>query len=335
MVHLPPTLEPGQPGQSQDYASSTTHHSTSSSPSSFATLSFDTADKLRLIQFPFPLISALSSHLKTLWPAGIQQERIYAIHAYEFKLKGWPFALSALSSGKDIVAGIRLVRDVLAFLYARGWKVETGMGIERAVGSMDTFVLRQRRKGGKEKKRATGTGEKEEVVEGRRIMGAGVGMGMGSDGGDVVIPPEAEWLVISPEKGDRLRVIYDVLPSSVTNSTEIERRETEEEETTDMPGERHYDEYGDMIQALKGALTEVDYFQSGNFSEKSYEFKLKGWPWSEMGERAVKVRRLVLKIMETLEGFGWRSYTTLQRRGAEKSRGLDTWFFVREKGWDE
>lgn len=334
MVNLPPALEPGPFGQSQDGPSSTTHHSASLSPSSFATLSFDTADKLRLIQFPFPLISALSSHFRTLWPAGIQQERIYAIHAYEFKFKGWPFTLSGISGGKEVVAGIRLVRDVLAFLYARGWIVETSMGIERGVGSMDTIVLRQRRKGGK-RRRVTGTREKEEVIEGQRVMGAGVGMGVGADGGDVVMPPEAEWLVISPEKGDRLRVIYDVLPSSVTNSTEIERKEGTEEEVPDMAGERHYDEYGKMIEALKGALTEVDYFQSGTFGERSYEFKLKGWPWSEIGEKTVKVRRLVLKIIETLEGFGWRSYTTLQRRGAEKVRGLDTWFFVREKGWDD
>lgn len=310
MVQLPPS-GPSHPPPA---------YTTTPSPSSFATLSFDSADKLRLVQFPFPLATAISTQLKTWWPAGIQRERIYAVHSYEFKLKGWPFG--GISLGKDYVKGMRLVRDLLAFLYERGWVVEVGLAHEKAVDASDTLVFRQRRR--------TMRGEK--MLEGKKGLGVGDG-----DGDDIVIPPEVDWLVLSLEAGDRLRVIYDAPPGVVRPSTEEASGSNEKvaASSSEMPREHNYDELGVLIQALKEAFIEIDYFQSGKWTHDSFEFKLKGWAWSEMGEKAVKARRLVLGIIETMERFGWRSYTTLQKRGQEKVRGTDTWYFVREKGWDE
>jgi hypothetical protein len=302
MVQLPPS-GPSHPPPAY----------TTTSSSSFATLSFDSADKLRLVQFPFPLATAISTQLKTWWPAGIQRERIYAVHSYEFKLKGWPFGGIAL--GKDYVKGMRLVRDLLAFLYERGWVVEVGLAHEKAVDASDTLVFRQRRRGGK-------------------MLGGEKGLDGGED--DIVIPPEADWLVLSLEASDRLRVIYDPPSGVVRPSTEEVSGSNEKSaaSSSEMPREHDYDELGVLIQALKEAFIAIDYFQSGKWTHDSFEFKLKGWAWSEVGEKAVKVRRLVLGIIETMERFGWRSYTTLQKRGQEKVRGTDTWFFVREKGWD-
>lgn len=357
MVHLtsnrPPAYSMPTPSSSLTTPSSS-HPKPYPSLSKFATLSFDTADKFRLIQFPFQLASAISIQLRQWWPAGIQREQIYATHAYEFKLKGWPFG--GMTGGKDNISGMRLVRDLLAFLYQRGWVVETGIAHERSVGATDTLVFRQRRrrvgnatgKGGGEMNEKNGMREKA-PEPGLRMVGDGE---IVREGEDIVIPPEAEWLVLSLEMADRLRVIYDVRAGKVKSSSEIIAQEAggsgggmnekmaplalgREQSSSEIPREANYDELGLMIEALKEAFTEIEYFQSGKWTHDSYEFKLKGWAWSEMGEKAVKGRRLLLKIVETLDRFGWRSYATIQKRGMEKARGLDTWFFVREEGWDQ
>ncbi|OIW33377.1 hypothetical protein CONLIGDRAFT_570038, partial [Coniochaeta ligniaria NRRL 30616] len=141
--------------------------------------------------------------------------------------------------------------------------------------------------------------------------------------GDVVVPPPVEWLVIAPTGGDRLRVISDGPTLSAASSG-----------LAPSCRERNHDEMGLLVQALKQALTAIDYFQSGEWNHDSFEFKLKGYPWSATGQKTVKVQRLLLAVVETLDRFGWRSYATVrQRSGSDDDRKADTWYFVREEGW--
>ena len=280
------------------------------SQSSFASISFSWTDRLRFVQFPPAIIAPLTDRIRASWPPGIQAQQAHAqhahAHAHEYKLRGAPFGGSAGGEG-GAVGGCRLVRDVLAFLHARGWVLVAPVGHGRAASSKDSLVFRQRR-------RAAAA-----VVEGGERGGV-VGEGMVV----VVVPPPLEWLVVAPGGTDRLRVISD--------------GPTTPREAAAAPSstkERDHDELGVLVQALRRAFAAVDYFQSGEWSVDSYEFKLKGYPWSAAtGEKSVKAERLLLAVVETLDRFGWRSYATVtQRSGSDAAKKADTWYFVREEGW--
>ncbi|KAH8909742.1 hypothetical protein BR93DRAFT_415988 [Coniochaeta sp. PMI_546] len=282
--------------------------------SSFATISFNWTDKLRLIQFPSSITKSIADQIRASWPPGIQAEQVYAQHAYEYKLKGTPFGgLGA----KEAVGSRRLVRDVLAFLYRRGWVLVTPISHSRHARSKDSLVFRQRRA--------------VSVTKGTRDSGEEE-----SAGGDVEIPPPVEWLVIAPTGGDRLRVISDgpIWRDLVTDVGPDSRLIPASSAPAPSSREHNHDELGVLIQNLKQALTAIDYFQSGEWNHDSFEFKLKGYPWSAMGEKTVKVERLLLAVVETLDRFGWRSYATVrQRSDSDDVRKADTWYFVREEGW--
>jgi hypothetical protein len=283
------------------------------SQSSFATVAFHWTDKLRLIQFPPSITHSIADQIRASWPPGIQAEQVYAEHAYEYKLKGAPFgSLGA----KEAVGGRRLVRDVLAFLYRRGWVIVTPISHSRHARSKDSLVFRQRRA-------VSGT---EGKTESEKL----------SAGGDVVIPLPVEWLVIAPTGGDRLRVISDgPIWRDVVGGTDPDSTpEPTSSRAATSSWERNHDELGVLVQNLKQALAAIDYFQSGEWNHDSFEFKLKGYPWSAMGEKTVKVERLLLAVVEMLDRFGWRSYATVrQRSDSDDVRKADTWYFVREDGW--
>jgi hypothetical protein len=88
------------------------------------------------------MVSAIGTHLWTWWLAGVQRERICATYTYEFKLRvrGNPFSQVG---GIDSIAGVRLVRDLLAF--HRGWMVVTSLDQQHA-DALDTLVFRQKKK---------------------------------------------------------------------------------------------------------------------------------------------------------------------------------------------
>ncbi len=150
--------------------SPTTPHS--ALPSTYATLSLHKTDTLRLLNFPATLPAALEPVL-SIWKEGLEsQSRLD--QSYEFKFKGRPFGYYR---SVHHVGGIRLMRDVLAFLHAHGWILVTSMLCSRRYTAKDTLVFRKR--GGEE----AGTG---------------------------TLPPgEMEWLGFAPLGTDRLRVVYD------------------------------------------------------------------------------------------------------------------------------
>lgn len=282
--------------------------------SSFASISLGCTDKLRLHQFPPSIQDSVAEQIRASWPRGIQVEQAYGQHGYEFKLRGNPFGSVGAKEG---VGGRRLVRDLLACLYARGWTLVAPVSHSRQKGSKDSLVFRQRR------------------AEER-------------SGGDVVVPPKVEWLVIAPTGRDRLRVIPDgPIWSDVVSRSGFSVAEELAELAADYgkagsfssssappPGEGNHDEFGVLVQSLKQMLAGLDCFQSGEWSHDSFEFKLKGFPWSARDEKAAKVELLLLAVVETLDRFGWRSYATVrQRSDTDEARKQDTWYFVREEGW--
>ena len=56
-----------------------------------ACLTLNWTDRIRLIQFPAPIIDIIRQTIQTSWHRGIQNEKPYA-GAYEFKLSGYPWS---------------------------------------------------------------------------------------------------------------------------------------------------------------------------------------------------------------------------------------------------
>jgi hypothetical protein len=78
-------------------------------------------------------------------------------------------------------------------------------------------------------------------------------------------------------------------------------------------------------------LEELDYYDKGGWSHDSFEFEMKGRPWRSRGEASVKMRIMLMRLLETMEGYGWRLYSNfVQRTGSDEDRILDTWYFVRQ-----
>ncbi|KAK0732851.1 hypothetical protein B0T21DRAFT_291396 [Apiosordaria backusii] len=123
-----------------------------------------------------------------------------------------------------------------------------------------------------------------------------------------------EWLGLATAFYDKIRIVYDAKP--------VRRSGVEAD----------HDHLGVIIMNLKKMLESLDYFEKGDWSHDSFEFKLKGRPWRSRGEATIKMRLMVLKLLETMESMGWRVYTTiLQRTGTDEDRMTDTWYFVRTR----
>ncbi|KAL2137169.1 hypothetical protein VTI74DRAFT_7716 [Chaetomium olivicolor] len=135
--------------------------------STYATLSIHQSSTLRLLNLPSDIIAALEAVIRTAWPHGIESHGTMG-KAYNYKVKGAPFGLYRSHYHVD---GIRLLRDVLAFLYAHGWEVMTSVLCSRRYTGKDTLVLRK--------------------ADGALPRG------------------DVEWLGLAPMSSDKLRVVYD------------------------------------------------------------------------------------------------------------------------------
>ncbi|KAH6636281.1 hypothetical protein F5144DRAFT_173647 [Chaetomium tenue] len=132
-------------------------------------------------------------------------------------------------------------------------------------------------------------------------------------GGVAGTVPAVEWLVLAPMRTDKLRLVYDA----------------------DGEDSQHdHDHLGLLVAGVKKTLQEMGCFAKGDWSHDSFEFELKGKPWRSRGEAAGNaVRIMMMRLLELIEGHGWRLYGTfVQRTGQDEDRILDTWYFVREKG---
>ncbi|KAI1854602.1 hypothetical protein JX265_007528 [Neoarthrinium moseri] len=109
-----------------------------SASSKFATLSLSKSDRIRFLAFPEPICRQAEPVLRRAWPPGIKAEGLYA-GSYEYQLKGRPWGMM----GKSEAIGSRvLLRDILAFLYGRGWVLATAINLSEKIGSKDTLLFR-------------------------------------------------------------------------------------------------------------------------------------------------------------------------------------------------
>lgn len=119
-------------------------------------------------------------------------------------------------------------------------------------------------------------------------------------------PPESEWIAISFNQTNKLRLIG-------ANTQ--------------------------LITAFRSMLKGTRVLQGESWKDKSrntWEFKIQGTSWVATGEQRTVARMLLLKMVETLERYGWNLYASVNQNEAYMghSRKTDSWFCVRKKGWD-
>lgn len=273
-----PTYPPTYPAFIMtDAASSTPSSSPFADPhSTYAALSFHKSNVLRLISFPEDVAAGLQPVILASWPDGLESAGPFG-DAYEYKVKGSPFGYFR---DQHHVGGVRLVRDVLAFLHGCSWELVAPMLCSRRYTAKDTLIFRQ----------------------------------AAPDGLAPPPPPPLDWLVLVPTGSSKLRVVYDA------NAMRL------------WGGDADYDHLGVLIPALRSSLERLDYFEKGIWNQDSFAFELKGKPWRSRGEESIKVRLMVMRLLETMETHGWRLHATMaQRTGSDEERIPDTWYFVRER----
>jgi hypothetical protein len=148
---------------------------------SYAILSFHKTDTVKLLQFQEETYVNMQSAILASWPPGIQSSGPFTStpHSYQFKLKGKPFGWM---NDQDSVGGVRLIRDLLAFLYHHNWEIVTSLSCARRLSAKDLLVFRPR----------------------PPIAGLSL---------------PRDWLAVSPSRTDRLYIIGDSQPNFETATT--------------------------------------------------------------------------------------------------------------------
>lgn len=259
----------------------------------YATLSFHKKDTISLLNFPDSLHSPFRDLILSSWPPGLESSGPFA-QSYQFKLRGSPFGVYR---AQHYVGGIRLVRDLLAFLYSRSWVLVAPLLCSRRYTAKDVLIFRQ----------------------------------------DSSTLPQVEWLALAPTANDKLRIVYDAPGlhhcGSIPDLT-LPPTSPEAQTITPPQSANPQSPLTALLTTLKIALSTppLDYFSSGSWSHDSFEIELKGKPWRSRGEDSVKKRIMLARLLEAMEGgLGWRLYAAVvQRTGTDEWRVLDTWYFVRE-----
>lgn len=89
-----------------------------------------------------------------------------------------------------------------------------------------------------------------------------------------------------------------------------------------------------IIVAFQDLLKGLGLHQSEEGMTDAYEFKLVGYPWMPAREETMKMRLLILTMLETLERQGWSLYASVdQSNGNEERSETDSWHLVKEAGW--
>ena len=168
--------------------------------------------------------------------------------------------------GSDAIPARIVMRSILAYLFSAGWVLQTSTDVGKKEHDKSTLIFR-----------------KQETP-----------------------PPESEWIAISFNQTNRLRLIG-------ANSQ--------------------------LIGAFRSMLKGTRVLQGESWKDKSrntWEFKIQGASWVATGEQRMVSRMLLLKMVETLERHGWTLYASVNQNEAYMghSRKTDSWFCVRKKGWD-
>jgi hypothetical protein len=170
--------------------------------------------------------------------------------------------------GSDAIPARILMRGILAYLFSAGWILTASTDVSKSIFDKDTMIFRKQ----------------------------------------VVPPPESEWIAVSFNQGDRLRLIG-------------------------APTE--------LIVSFQTLLKGMGLWKEGVWKDKSlnaFEFKINGWPWRPRGEETMTTRLLLLRMLETLEISGWSLYANVDQNNGHhnknsSSTGTDSWYCVRAMDW--
>ncbi|EDU46564.1 hypothetical protein PtrEW4_003677 [Pyrenophora tritici-repentis] len=120
-------------------------------------------------------------------------------------------------------------------------------------------------------------------------------------------PPEHEWCCVAFSRQDRLRFV-------------------------DAPASLYAE-----LEARLGGSGEEWVKGQGEYAEGIWEFKLVGHPWQATGTTTMRVRELLIVLVEMLEAEGWGVYASIDQKSgaAQGTSGTDTWHCCRVKGWEK
>ena len=111
--------------------------SNSQSPSRFFAISLNRNDRIRLINAPMDLVSAVRTAIIESWPLGIQEEFTVNV-GYEFKIKGNPW----WCNGVETVFSRRLVSSIFRLLRQYYWSLYATCELTTHLNSKSVFFSR-------------------------------------------------------------------------------------------------------------------------------------------------------------------------------------------------
>jgi hypothetical protein len=168
--------------------------------------------------------------------------------------------------GSDAITSRVLMREIIAHLFSEGWILHASTDISKSASDTDTLLFRKQQ----------------------------------------TPPPESQWISISYNMSDRLRLI---------GASE------------------------DLIQDVRELLQSMRLLQTENWKDQrlnAREYKLHGYPWIPSGEATMTTRMILLNLLEVLEKKGWSLYASIDQSTAGKnSSETDSWYCVRDKAWVE
>lgn len=132
MGGFPDEKAPFDPSMNQAGSSFAPFHS------HFASLSFDSNDHIRLLNFPESDVQAFHSVVSQSWPKGVKSIGSYG-PSVDLKLHGYPFA--QVGSTSEMNSCI-LVRSILSHLFNSGWILHQSVNVLRSSALTDSLIFR-------------------------------------------------------------------------------------------------------------------------------------------------------------------------------------------------
>ena len=112
-------------------------------------------------------------------------------------------------------------------------------------------------------------------------------------------PPPCEWLCISFDRSDRLKFVE--APSDELAAA--------------------------VLQTLGPNVSRTE------LSGGCLEIKFRGSPWRPSGTETVATRVMLLRLLETMERFGYSLYGSLNQESGNEGREADVLYLHRQKNW--
>lgn len=109
-------------------SSSSSRPVSSESQTTFACISINMTDRLRLIRFPAEHIKPIEQAVRRAWPRGIQSTRKYGL-AHEIKLHGNPW--SGTYWDGDKINARSMISALLGELYSIGWVLKASVDLSK------------------------------------------------------------------------------------------------------------------------------------------------------------------------------------------------------------